>query len=751
MQFSLSRLIPGSRQLIRFGISAGVLVLFFIHVSGMYRMGLITQVESFFYDMRVRLTMPGTIDERIVIVDLDDASLQEIHHWPWPRNILADLINRLFDDYWVESVGFDVLFSEPDDSSALALLRSLCESRAGDTEFVERECEPRMNELNTDQLFGESMIARDAVLGMVFDNSLSDGMPKHIGELPTPILKQEQIADLEVPFITARGYVAPLPVLQSQAATTGFFDNPLPDADGVVRRVPLVQRYDGDIYQSLAVALARIRLGNPPLQFVFSSPDPARRTGIDLEAIRLGDQRVSVDQNVAVMVPYRGPLGSFPYVSAKDVLQGTADAETLEGAIVLVGTSAAGLLDLRATPVGRIFNGVEVHANIVSGILDGRFKHRPDYTRAVEIFTFFVLGLLLAVLLPVLSPVWEFVLVLFLAVGVLGGNLALWEYYDLVLPLAPSILYLLTATFLHLNYGFFVESANKRRLSGMFGQYVPPELVEEMDQQDSEISLEGQNREMSVLFSDVRGFTTISEGLSPKELTQFMNDFLTPITEVIHRNRGTIDKYMGDAVMAFWGAPLEDPDHARHALQAALQMNKAMETLSAEFLEMGRPELKIGIGINTGMMNVGNMGSRFRMAYTVLGDAVNLGSRLEGLTKNYGVTTIVSEYTAKAVPDFLFRELDRVRVKGKKEPVTIFEPVGLDSEVDAAQKSELDRYHDALKKYLSQRWDAATDELKTLNAEAPRFVYEVYLARIEDFKASPPGDDWDGVYTMTTK
>ncbi len=751
MPFKRPRFLPSGRQLVRFGISFAVLVLFYVHVSGIYKMGLITEMESFFYDMRVQLTMPGTVDQRIVIVDLDEQSLQEIHHWPWPRNLLADLINRLFDDYWVESVGFDALFSEADDSSALTLLEELCNSRTDDQFFQEQECLPRFGELQTDKLFGESLIARDAVLGLVFDNRLRDGKPSMIGQLPDPVLTAEQVADLQVPFITAAGYVAPLPVLQSQAFTAGFFDNPLVDADGVVRRVPLLQRYDGDLYQSLALALARIRLGNPLPKFVFSSEDPNRRTGIDLEALQVGDKLVRVDQNVAVLVPYRGRLGSFPYVPAKDVLQGTADASVLEGAIVLVGTSAAGLLDIRATPVGRVYNGVEVHANIVSGILDGRFKHRPDYTRAAEVVTFFVLGLILALALPVLSPAWEFILVLLLAGGVIGGNLALWEYADLVLPLAPSILYLLTATFLHLNYGFFIESANKRRLSGIFGQYVPPELVEEMDQQDSEVSVEGENREMSVLFSDVRGFTTISEGLSPRELTQFMNDFLTPITEVIHKNRGTIDKYMGDAVMAFWGAPLDDPDHARHSLQAALQMNEAMETLSAEFLAMGRPELKIGIGINTGTMNVGNMGSRFRMAYTVLGDAVNLGSRLEGLTKNYGVTIIVSEFTARAVPEFLFRELDRVRVKGKKEPVTIFEPVGPEAEADAHEKAELAKYQAGLELYHSQRWDQAAQAFQDLQAQTPRMVYEIYLSRIEDFKKDPPGADWDGVYTMTTK
>lgn len=748
---SVFRFLPSARHWMRFAISALSFLVFFVHVTGLFRFGLLTEVESFFYDARLRLTMPNTIDQRVVIVDIDEQSLQEVGHWPWSRDVIADLVSKLFDDYWVKSIGFDVLFAEEDDSSALALLRELCASRADDAAFVSNECERRLPGLVTDQIFAESLIARDVALGFVFDNQLTDGLPKRIGQLPAPLISAEQVADLDIPFVRAVGYVSSLPVLQAEASMAGFFDSPLQDSDGVVRRVPLLQQYDGDLYQSLALALARQSMGDPPVQFVFASADEASRTGVDLEALQLGDMRIRVDQNVAVLVPFRGRQGSFPYVSARRVLNGEASSEVLEDAIVLVGTSAAGLLDLRVTPVGKVYNGVEVHANIVSGLLDGRFKHRPDYTRAVELFTIFAVGLILAIAMPFLSPILEFLLLIVLGAIIVAGNLYYWEYHDLVIPLASSVLYLLLTAFLHLNYGFFVESRNKRRLSGMFGQYVPPELVDEMDKQDSEISMEGENRDMSVLFSDVRGFTTISEGLSPRELTQFMNEFLSPITEVIHNHRGTIDKYMGDAVMAFWGAPLKDPDHARNALLAGMEMIRAMETLAAEFLARGRPELRVGVGINSGPMNVGNMGSKFRMAYTVLGDTVNLGSRLEGITKNYGVDIIVSEFTVAKVPDFSFRELDRVRVKGKNEPVTIFEPVGLSSDVQENKRSELSRYQNALELYLGQDWDKAAREFASLDAEFDHSIYEIYLNRIREFRENPPGPDWDGVFTLTSK
>jgi len=283
---------------------------------------------------------------------------------------------------------------------------------------------------------------------------------------------------------------------------------------------------------------------------------------------------------------------------------------------------------------------------------------------------------------------------------------------------------------------------------------VPQELVEEMsvDPQNYRASLEGERREMSVLFSDVRGFTGISEGLDPKELTELMNAFLTPMTHVIHQHRGTIDKYMGDAIMAFWGAPLADPAHARHAVHAALEMARSIRRLASEFVERGWPPIAIGIGINSGVMNVGNMGSAFRMAYTVLGDAVNLGSRLEGVTKQYGVTAIVSEFTRDQVDDVLFRELDRVRVKGRAEPVGIYEPLCRKLEADDVLYREMDLYRPALAAYRAQAWEEAERRFTQLRDGHPdRFLYGVYLERIAYFRDNPPGDDWDGVFSFTTK
>jgi adenylate cyclase len=280
---------------------------------------------------------------------------------------------------------------------------------------------------------------------------------------------------------------------------------------------------------------------------------------------------------------------------------------------------------------------------------------------------------------------------------------------------------------------------------------VPPEVVSDLDASEAEVSLEGETRPMSVLFSDVRGFTTISEGLRARELTQLMNEFLTPITAVIQEHRGTIDKYMGDAVMAFWGAPLSDADHARHAVEAALAMVRKMRALHPEFRARGWPELNIGVGISSGDMNVGNMGSKFRMAYTVLGDTVNLGSRLEGLTKQYGVDVIVSAATAAAVPDHLFRELDLVRVKGKLEPIAIYEPLGPAAAVAAGVQSEVAAFGAVLALYRTRQWGPALAALGTLQAGNPLPLYDLYADRIRHFLDQPPAGDWDGVFVFQTK
>jgi len=736
------------RLLVRIAISALVLVVFALHLASRPRFELIDRVENYLYDVRVRLTMPGTVDERIVIVDIDEASQAELGQWPWPRNTLADLVDRLFDDYGISVLGLDVLFAEPEETSAERVIEELAAGPLAADPALRQELDRLRNELDSNRRFAESLIARDVVTGFVFKDALADNEPPSTGVLPAPVIRAAGLQGVTVPFVEAAGFAGNIADFQENAVSGGFFDTPIVDADGVFRRAPLVQRYAGDLYPSLALAVARVVAGQPPIALQFA---PGGMSGIELESLRFGEQLIPVNEQVAVYIPFRGPQESFPFVSAKDVLQGTAPRDVLGGRIVLFGASAAGLMDLRSTPVGQRYIGVEAHANLVAGLLDNSIRRQPAWSDGLEAVWLLLVGALLALVLPRLAPATALVFVAGVAALTMAGNLWLWTAFGLVVPLASLLVYTVVTAMLQITYRFFVEQRNKRHLSNVFGQYIPPSLVEEIDETGEEISLEGESREMSVLFSDVRGFTTISEGLDPTELTRMMNEFLTPFTQAIQNQRGTIDKYMGDCVMAFWGAPLHDAEHARHALLAAFEMVAAVRELDEPFRARGWPAIRVGVGIASGPMNVGNMGSEFRIAYTVMGDTVNLGSRLEGLTKQYGVDIIVSDRTAQLVPDFTFRELDLVRVKGKNEPVAIHEPIGPAATIDASVAGELAAYSAALAAYRGRQWDAAQDSFETLKDRTEHLLYTMYLDRIEKFRSDPPPDDWDGVFAHLSK
>jgi len=729
-----------TRHATRIGLSLAVLVLLLLNTIGLIDVGFVKGLENYTYDARLNLMMPRTLDDRIVIVDIDEKSLREQGHWPWGRDKLAQLVDKLFDDYKIDTLGFDVVFPEKDESSGLKTLEQIATHLEADNGFQQALVKLRPT-LDYDQLFASSLQKRNVVLGYYFHQ---DQNAVSVGALPVPSVLGS------AGFHQANGYGANLELLQKHAAGAGHF-NPAPDADGISRKVPALINYGGDAYEALSLAVARAALG-AKLEIGFAEGLGVNDHYAGLEWLMLGNHKIPVDDELSLLIPFRGGQGSFPYVSATDVLNGKVPPVVLRDRIVLVGTTAPGLMDLRATPVQHVYPGVEVHANVIAGILDQNIKERPAYVLGAEFLILLLAGLLLAFLLPSMSPLWATLLTSAVLLSGIAFNLFVWESANLVLPLASLLLLVTTIYVLNMSHGFFIESRSKRQLAGLFGQYVPPELVDEMAKDPSAFSLEGESREMTVLFSDVRGFTSISEGLDPKQLTQLMNEFLTPMTHVVHHSRGTIDKYMGDAIMAFWGAPLHDPDHAKHALQAAMKMMQSLEGLHAEFKNRGWPEINIGIGLNTGMMTVGNMGSEFRMAYTVMGDAVNLGSRLESLTKNYGVNIIVSEFTKAQVSDLIFRELDLVRVKGKDNPVTIYEPIGDAGELEVAVLDELRQYSDALGHFRAQHWDVAEQQFKDLQERNPqRYLYQMYSERIGFFRQHPPGVSWDGVFTYETK
>ena len=729
--------------LIHFAISAVIIILFALHAAGAPRIATLNQLENFSYDLRLRATLPGGVDERIVIADIDENSLEALGRWPWPRDILADLVDTLFEHYQIRALGFDVLFAEPDSDATLSKIDQLARGDLHDEPRFQEAYRAIRPELDRDRLFAESLQDREIILGYVFDQRNE----RRVNQLPSPLMTLPEDQQETLPLQRPRGFTSNLAVLQENARAAGYFDNPSVDQDGVYRRVPLIQEFDGQLYESLSLAIARLALGDPR----FALPIEQQGASYFIEELLLGGRRIPLERNASALVPYRGPQGSFPYASIAAILDHQIDPELLRDAIVLVGTTAPGLFDLRTTPVQTIYPGVEVHANLVAGILDGSIKHHPSWITGLEFLLVLLLGIATSLLATRLSPLVSLFTVSLILAGYGGINIYAWQQ-GLVLPLAAPATLIILLFVLHTMLRLFGEARDRLVLARLFGQYVPPELVKEIAARPDQISLAGENREMTVLFSDVRGFTSISEGLDPEALTQLMNELLTPMTHVIHHHRGTIDKYMGDAIMAFWGAPLRDPEHATHAMQAALDIVASLDEINQRFRARRWPEINVGVGLNTGKMSVGNMGSEFRMAYTVLGDAVNLGSRLEGLTKAYGVNIIVSDSTREQASGFAYRELDLVRVKGKEEPVAIFEPIVAINDLNEETRSELERYHDALRHYRACEWDKADALFLALRTANPsRKIYSIYLERIGEFRKTPPPADWDGVFTHTSK
>ncbi len=728
----------------RISIGLGIALVFLCHAIGLIQIPLINTLDNYIYDARLRMTMPRGVDQRVVILDIDEKSLAEVGRWPWSRNKLAKLTNRLFDDYNIRILGFDVVFTEPDESSGLSSLNAMANGPLKSDPAFHSALQSIRSKLDYDQQFASSLTNRAIVLGYAFNNEAKNGA------LPPPTLPAGTFAGKDVRIDRYKGYSGNLPELLATSAMAGHFA-PSIDTDGIFRRVPMLVEYDGQYFESLSLAMVRTLLDKPQITPGYpAGKGYDRLEWLDLHTQR-GTMRIPVNEEATALIPFRGPQRSFPYYSATDALHKRLSLEQLKGRIVLLGTTAPGLMDLRATPVDAVYPGVEIHANLVAGLLDGTLKQKPSYAIGADLTQLVLISLLLVVALPLLSPAKATLLALATFGCVSGLNYSLWNA-GLAMPLAAILSTILALFAFNMSWGYFVETRSKRQFAQLFGQYVPPELVEEMARDPELYSMEGKKEELTVLFSDIRSFTSISEALDSKELSRLMNEYFGAMTRVVQKNRGTLDKYIGDAIMAFWGAPVADINHARHAVETALEMQAELRKLDESFTAHGWPLLHIGVGVNTGTMTVGDMGSEVRKSYTVMGDAVNLGSRLEGITKKYGVGIIVSETTKQQASDKVYRELDRVRVKGKQEPVAIFEPLGNAGQIDQATQEELKLWNQALRAYRQQDWEQAELLLYNLSRINPdHLLYKLYAERIQEYRANPPGENWDGVTTFETK
>lgn len=735
---------PGSNLIIR-GISLVLLgSLLWLQTSDSPLINNIRErLDNIAYDIRLASTLPKTTSRtsRIVIIDIDEKSLKETGQWPWPRNKLAQLTDRLFEAGALV-VGFDIVFAENDRNSAREVL-DYVQTQAIQNPDTLSDLNNMIPEFNYDEQFSNSFKDRDVVLGYVLNNHSHT----RTGKLPAPLTVTNINDAMLASLPEAEAYTANLAIMLKYKPSGGFFTT-RPDRDGIIRKTPLILRYKDQIYPSLALEMTRLYLLLDEVSI------DMRRLGGDIamEHLVLGKNRIPTDGRGNVMIPYQGKQHTFQTLSASDVLNKRFDPSQLNNRIVLIGTSAQGLYDMRTTPLQTNVPGVEIHASLVHALIQGQFPYEPPWAAGANFFMILIIGLVLILLLPRLNAIWIIISSTLLLLAVVVANFSLWRSQGLVLALAVPLLTVFTLSSYYLARGFISETRNRKKISSIFGQYVPPHLVEQMNRDPEHYHTRGETRELTVLFADIIGFTTISEKLSANELKDLLNRFFTPMTRIIFTHKGTIDKYVGDMIMAFWGAPVVDDRHASHSLDAAMDMLKEVKQLQQSFEQTGYPPVQIGIGVNTGMMNVGDMGSEFRRAYTVLGDAVNLASRLEGLTRYYGVDLVTSEYTKQQCDNYVFQELDRVRVKGKQEPVTVYNPVCKKTEAADLLLNELELHEQSLGHYRLQNWIAAEQCFSTLRKNFPdKTLYKVYLDRISNLQQQNLAEDWDGVYDRRSK
>jgi len=696
------------------------------------------------FDFYQSLRPRQTESRPVVIVDLDEASLKDIGQWPWPRTIVADLVTKL-TQLGAVAIAFDVIFAEPDRMSPSIAATSF--------RNLDEETRNKLQSLpNNDEVLAQAIRRSRVVVGQV--------------GAATPAPRSQAEAALQTGFavrgpdpsrflVTFAGLLRNIAPIEEAAAGRGVFSI-LPERDGIVRRVPIIMQAQGSMVPSLTMEMLRV--------VTKSGAILVRTDQAGVQSVAVPGLQVPTDQNGRFWIHFNGH-DPARYVSAKDVLQGRVPRDRVEGKLVLIGTSATGLLDVKATPVSAAIPGVEVHAQVLESALTKSLLTYPNYAVGAELLAAALVGLAIIIVAPMVRASIAIALGAIVIAALIGASWYLFSQYNLLLdftyPLMASLFVYLTLIFVN----YFKEQKQRQQIRAAFGFYLSPALVEQLARSPEKLVLGGEERRMTVLFSDVRGFTTISESYKhdPQGLTRLMNRFLTPLTNAIIERNGTIDKYIGDAIMAFWNAPLDDPQQEINACEAALEMLARADKLNRQFKHEAdqnggtyRP-LHVGIGLNTGPCVVGNMGSDFRFNYSVLGDTVNVASRLEGRTKDYRIPIVIGAGTEQnAREKFATLEIDRIQVKGKTQPETVFTLLG---RAELAQNPNCRELRDLPAKmlgyYREQDWTQALGTIELCRKASEPFgisaLFDMYAERIEAFRRHPPPADWNGVYEAESK
>lgn len=645
--------------------------------------------------------------DNIIIIDIDEKSLRTLGQWPWSRNILGKILQNL-DAAQIGIIGLDIVFAEEDRTSPHKIFE----------EFdIKKENIP-----NYDFEFAQTIASTPTILGYQFEFVNNEFINKTAPSIQTIFIEKNKKEGEEY-LIKAKGTILNIPVIQDNSYSSGFFNN-IPDDSGIIRSVPLILSYDEEIYPSLALETLRIALG---IKKIIVNYD---QNGVS--NLILDNFIIPTDRHGRILVNFRGKEKTFKYISALDIYNNNFKSEEIRDKIALIGTSAAALMDLRATPFESIFPGVEVHANVIDNILNKDFLFKPSWIEAINICLIFVLSFFIYFIIRkvpiILTPIFIFIS-LYLIFYI--NYFILFKYGLVINTLFPFITIILSSA-VSLVIGYFYEIKKKEEIKSKFASKVSKSVMEELIKDVDNNHLKVQNKEITIFFSDIREFTQISEKLDSAEIViDYLNKYLTPMSEIINKYDGTIDKYIGDCIMAYWNAPFDIKNHADKALKSAIQQLNILKDINKNLKDINQPMINIGIGITTGIATIGEIGSIGRSDFTIIGDNVNIASRVESLCKYYKCNLIITQDTkANLKEKYTFRYLDLIRVKGKEKAIKIWEVINSD-DIDIEEKLNL--YNDAIELYYKKEFKKALEIFKYLTNNSNEEIYKIYKQRCESY------------------
>lgn len=734
-----------------------IIAVIIVTSSYLYGIPFLDLMELKTTDLRFKSRGNIPTTSNVVLAVIDEKSIAKEGKWIWPRSKMADLINKL-SDAGAKVVAFDIGFLEADEKSTVRAIEDI-QKKMGDLNQSNPSLAKYLDDLkfhtDNDRLLANAIRNSKAkvILGYFFQTDETSA--GHIDEKEIR-MHQNNVQGSEyksisysselarnAPLIETFSPQSNIKVISETTGYSGYF-NMFPDEDGVVRWIPAVLKCRESLYAPLSIVTISAFLDSQPSVQLYE---------YGIGEIKIGDMSIPTDEIGRIIINYRGPGKTFPHIPVTDILKGEADADLIKDKIVLIGATAVGVYDLRVTPFSNVFPGLEIHANVIDSILGKDLLYHPSWANLFDILAIIIAGLFLGIIIPRTNVLAGAAASIFLFFGYILLCQLLFSgkgwILNLVYPLSVMIIVYVSITL----YRYIAESKQKKFIRDAFSTYLAPSVVKQLIDSPEKLDLGGQERDITAFFSDVQGFTGISETLSPKELVELLNEFLTEMTDIILEYEGTVDKFEGDAIIAFFGAPNDLPNHSEVACKACIKMQKKLEALRTKWKSEKRPALKMRIGLCSGNAIVGNMGSKNRMDYTMMGDTVNIAARLEGVNKIYGIYTLISDTTFRAAGNgIVTREIDSVNVVGRKEPVTIYELIGYPEDVDDRMKMTFELYEKGLEAYRKSNWDLAIKQfISALDMTINDGPSKTMLARCNEFKTCPPDKNWKGAYTIKSK